>query len=267
MPVSVSVKIVPFVAACLLTAARLGAADGVLIVQKHTSNGTTETSQTQIEKTRMRSERGIGGRPQIIIFDGTAQVIRMIDPEKKTYRELTKADVDRLGSQMSGAMAQMQEQMKNLPPEQRERMEGMMRGRGLGAAAVKTEYRRNGTDKVGKWTCDKYDGYKKEEKVTEICTVPVATLGLTPADFEITKLAAQFFQQLGPQLGEQMISIGSADQGFSGIPVKSVVTVGQRQITSEVTEVTHKTFANDDYAVPAGYQKQELPVGRRGRQH
>jgi hypothetical protein len=266
--VSVSVKTVPFVVACFLTTARLGAADGVLIVQKHTNNdGTAETSQTQIEKTRMRSERGIGGKPQIIIFDGTAQVIRMIDPEKKTYREITKADVDRLGSQMSGAMAQMQEQMKNMPPEQRERMEAMMRGRGLGAVAVKTEYRRNGTDKVGKWTCDKYDGYKKEEKVSEICTVPAATLGLTPADFEITKQAAQFFQQLTPQLGEQMLSIGNGEQGFSGIPVKTVVTVGQRQITTEVTEVTHKTFSNDGYAVPTGFQKQELPMGRRGRQN
>jgi len=264
---SVSVKIVPFGVACFLTAARLGAADGVLIVQKHTSAGTTETSQTQIEKTRMRNERGIGGKPQIIIFDGTAQVIRMIDPERKTYRELTKADVDRLGSQMSGAMAQVQEQMKNLPPEQRERMEAMMRGRGLGTAAVKTEYRRNGTDKVGKWTCDKYDGYKKDEKVSEICTVPVATLGLTAADFEITRLAAQFFQQLTPQLGEQLLSIGSPEQGFSGIPVKTVVTVGQRQITTEVTDVARKTFPDDGYAVPAGYQKQELPVGRRGRQN
>jgi hypothetical protein len=265
--VSVSVKIVPFVVACFLTAARLGAADGVLIVQKHTSSGTTETSQTQIEKTRMRSERGIAGKPQIIIFDGTAQVIRMIDPEKKSYRELTKADVDRLGSQVSGAMAQVQEQMKNLPPEQRERMEAMMRGRGLGALAVKTEYRRNGTDKVGKWTCDKYDGYKKEEKVSEICTVPVATLGLTPADFEITKLAAQFFQQLSAQIADQMLWLGSPEQGFSGIPVRTIVTFGQRQTTTEVTEVTHKTFSNEDYAVPAGYQKQELPLGRRGRQN
>jgi hypothetical protein len=264
------VKTTTLIAAVVLTAARLGAADGVLIVEKHTSStGTAETSQIQIEKTRMRAERGIAGRPQVIVFDSDAQVIRMIDPERKTYREMTKADVDRIASQMSGAMAQMQEQMKNLPPEQRERMEALMRGRGLaGTAAVKTEYRRNGTDKVGKWTCDKYDGYKKDEKVSEICTVAPATLGLTLADFDITKQAAQFFQQLAPQTGEQqMFSIGGADQGFSGIPVRSVVTVGQRQITTEVTEVTRKTFPSDSYAVPAGFQKQELPTGRRGRQN
>jgi hypothetical protein len=267
--VSATVKTTTLIAAFVLTAARLGAADGVLIVEKHTGAGTTETSQIQIEKTKMRAERGIGGRPQVIVFDSDAQVIRIIDPERKTYREMTKADVDRIGSQMSGAMALMQEQMKNLPPEQRERMEALMRGRGMaGGMAVKTEYRRNGTDKVGKWRCDKYDGYKKDEKVSEICTVAPAALGLTLGDFEITKQAAQFFQQLAPQTGEQqMFSIGGADQGFSGIPVRSIVTVGQRQITTEVTEVTRKTFPSDSYAVPAGFQKQELPVGRRGRQN
>jgi hypothetical protein len=268
--VSATAKTATLIAAFVLTAARLGAADGVLIVEKHTgSNGTMETSQIQIEKTKMRAERGIGGRPQVVVFDSDAQVIRMIDPERKTYREMTKADVDRIGSQMSGAMAQMQEQMKSLPPEQRERMEATMRGRGIGAAVVKTEYRRNGTDKVGKWTCDKYDGYKKDEKVSEICTVAPATLGLTPADFEITKQAAQFFQKLNPQTGDQQIfSIGGPDQGFSGIPVRSIVTAGQRQITTEVTEVTRKSFASDSYAVPAGFTKQELPTaGRRGRQN
>jgi len=106
--VSATVKTITLIAAFVLTAARLGAADGVLIVQKQTSAGTTETSQIQIEKTKMRAERGIDGRPQVIVFDSDAQVIRMIDPERKTYREMTKADVDRIGSQMSGAMALMQ---------------------------------------------------------------------------------------------------------------------------------------------------------------
>ena len=54
-----------------------------------------------------------------MIFDGTAQVMRTIDDEAKTYTEMTKADVEKLSGQMSGAMAQMQEQMKNMPPEAR----------------------------------------------------------------------------------------------------------------------------------------------------
>jgi hypothetical protein len=261
--VSAFVKTAPLVVACSLTAARLLAADGLLIVQKHTSGGTTNTNQIQIEKTRMRAETGGGDRAQVVVFDATAQVVRMISPARKSYTELTKADVDRLG----GAMAQMQEQMKNLPPEQRERMEAMMRGRGAaGAALEKTEYRKGGTDKVGKWTCDKYDGYRGDQKVSELCTVNPAVLGVTNADFEIARQAAKFFQQLAPQNVDQMFSVGGAEQGFSGIPVRSVVSVGANQITTEVTDVTRKTFSDESYAVPAGFQKQSIPGGRRGRQ-
>ena len=246
------------------------AADGILIVQKHTAGGTTQTHQIQIENTRMRAEtRDVSGRTQVMVFDAAAQLIRIIDPEKKMYTEMTKADVDRLSGQMAGAMAQVQEQMKNLPPEQRERMEAMMRGRGSANAApaqVKTEYRRGGTDKVGKWTCDKYDGYQKDQKVSEICTVNPAALGITLADFDITKQAARFFQQMAPQNAEQMFSVGGTDQGFSGVPVRSTISIGQRQITTELTDVTHKTFSDESYAVPTGFQKQAFPGGRRGRQ-
>ena len=80
----------------------------------------------------MRAESaGPDGVTQVFVFDGTAQVMRMINYDKKTYTEMTKADVDRMGAQMAGAMAQMQEQMKNLPPAQRAQMEAMMKGRGM----------------------------------------------------------------------------------------------------------------------------------------
>jgi len=268
--VIVTARIAPLVVAFALAAARLVAADGLLIVQKHTSGGTTNMNQIQIEKTRMRAETGGGDRAQVVVFDSAAQLVRMINPTRKTYTELTKADVDRLGAQMAGARAQMQDQMKNLPPEQRARLEAMMKGRGMaapGAAAAKTEYRKSGTDKVGKWTCDKYDGYRGDQKVSELCTVNPAILGVAIADFEIAREAAKFFAQLAPQNVDQMFSVGGPDQGFSGIPVRSIVSVGANQITTEVTEVARKVFAEDSYAVPAGFTKQDLPgAGRRGRQ-
>src|SRR5262245_27173356 len=118
-------------AMCALVAP-LGAADGILVVQKTTRGGSTQTNQIQIEKTRIRAETmNPAGRKQVVVFDGNAQVLRLIDDEAKTYNEMTKADVDRLGEQMAGAMAMMQQQMANMPPEQRAQMEAMMRGRGL----------------------------------------------------------------------------------------------------------------------------------------
>src|SRR4051794_254438 len=122
-------------AAVALAATPLLAADGVLIVQKVTNGTTTTTSQSQIEKTRMRSEITTpAGRKQIVLFDGAAQVLRIIDEQAKTYSEISNADAERMRSQFDGAMTQMQEQMKSMPPEQRARIEAMIKARSGGDA-------------------------------------------------------------------------------------------------------------------------------------
>jgi uncharacterized protein DUF4412 len=257
-------------AAMVLNAAAAGAADGILIAQKMTSaTGAVTTSQIQIEKTRMRAETaGASGRRQAMVFDGTEQVMRTIDDQAKTYTEMTKADLDRMSAQMSGAMGQMQEQMKNLPPEARARMEEMMKGRGISPAGSEPiVYKKIGTDKVGKWTCDKYEGTRGSEKVSEICTVSPATLGFTAADFEVTRQMAEFFAKLVPQGADQLFRIGTATaNGFSGLPVRTVsFTNGAPGATTEITDAGRQNFPDSTFAVPAGYTKREMMGGRRGR--
>jgi hypothetical protein len=253
------------IAALCLTAWPLQAADGILITEKTTVNGTSRTNQVQIEKNRLRAENEIRGEKQIIVFDGTAQVMRMINTDAKTYSEINKADVDRMAAQLQGAMAQMQAQMANMPPAARAQMEAMMRGRGAAAAPAKTEYKKTGTDKVGKWTCDKYEGYQDGQKTSEICTVDPKALGFAPTDFEVTKQMAAFFQQLAPQNAGQMFAIGQAEQqGYAGVPVRRTFTILNQQTTTELTDVTRQNFPEASYAVPAGFTKQDSPFGAPG---
>ena len=258
--------------AVMVAAAPARAAEGVLIAQKMTNaSGTVTTHQIQIEKTRMRAETaGASGHKQTLIFDGAAQVMRMIDDEAKTYNEMTKAEFDQMGARLSGAMAQMQEQMKNMPPEARKQMEAAMQGRGMpGAAEAVTEYKKTGTDKVGKWTCDKYEGTRGGEKVSEVCTVAPATLGFTAADFDVTKQMAEFFAKLVPQGADQLFRIGAATaNGFSGLPVRTVTFTGGKPAgTTEMTDAGRQNIPDSTFAVPAGYTKRDMMGGRgRGRQ-
>jgi hypothetical protein len=250
------------VAGIVLFAATLLAADGILIVEKTTKGGTTVTNMVQIEKTRMRAESvSASGGKQVVVFDGAAQVMRMIDVDKKTYSEMTKEDIDQLGGQMTAAMAKMEEQLKKMSPEQRAQMEAMMKGRGgaMGApTAPKTEYRKAGTDTVGKWTCDKYEGFQNNQKVSEVCTVDPKALGYSLTDFDVTRQMGAFFQKLMPQNADQMFAIGSADaQGFSGVPVRRITSFGPQQTVVELSEVSRQTFADSLFAVPEGFQKQQ----------
>jgi len=257
-----------FVAVISLFTASLDAADGVLIAQKTTSGDSTQTSQVQIDRNRMRAEIG-GANRRVVIFDGTRQLLWLIDEDKKTYNELTKADVDRLGGQVQDAMAMVQAQLANMPPAQRAQLEALMKGRGMAAlTAQKTEYRKTGTDKVGKWTCDKYDGFQNNQKTAEVCAVDPAAIGFSPADFEVSRQLGEFFRKLMPQNADQLFTFGKAEeQGFSGLPVRRKTTVAGKESTVELTDVTRQTFPDSIFTVPSGFQKQEFLGGAgRGRQ-
>jgi hypothetical protein len=263
------VRVMAIASALAVMTVAAQAADGLLIVQK-TTRGTEapQVNQTQIDSTRMRAEStGLSGGKQIIMFDGTKQVLTFVDPDKKTYSEMTKADVDSMAAQVAPAMAQMQEMLKSLPPEQRAKYEAAMKGRGgtlPGAAAPKTVYKKVGTDKVGKWTCDKYEGYKGDQKTADICTVDPKVLGFTASDLDVSKQMATFFKSLMPQMADQGFHVGTvAEQGFSGVPVRQTFTISGQQTVMEITEVSRQAFPDSVFQVPAGYQK--TPFGGLGR--
>ena len=256
------------VAAVCLAAQPLYAADGVLIVEKTTSGGNTKTNQIQIEKDRMRAESAGDGRT--VVFDGTKQVLWLINDGRKSYSEMTKADADRMGSQLNDAMSKMQEQLKSLPPEQRAQIEAMMKGRGMpgmSTAPAKIEYRKTGADKVGSWACDKYEGTRGGQKVSELCTVDPKTLGFAMSDFQVSKQLVEFFGKIVPQGADAMFSIGTPEeQGFSGVPVRRIsFSNGQQQSVSEISAVSRQTFPASVFEVPAGYQKEAAPGAGRGR--
>jgi hypothetical protein len=249
----------------VLLAASALQAQGIVMVEQETRNGKVTTNQIQLDKTHMRSESHATAESTAFVFDEKGQTARVLNLDKKTYMELDKG----MMQQMQQQMAQMQEQMKNLPPQQRAMMEQMMRGRGGipgmpgGAPPVKIEYKQTGSDKVGQWSCTKYEGSRGQEKVTEVCTVDPKELGVTPADFEVAKHLAEFLTSFMPGAADQIVTAGNAaEQGFSGIPVRRTsYSGGKVQSVSEIKEVRHEAIPASAFEVPAGFRK-ENPGGR-----
>jgi hypothetical protein len=269
--VTSTVKVVSSAAAlCLLTwslQTSLQAADGVLVTEKSTTAGKTDTHQIQVEKTRIRADvTGPSGEPMVIIFDSVKQVLWMLDLNKKTYSELTKADADGMAGQMAGATAQMQEAMRGMSPAERAQVEAIMRGRGMPAAiaaAPQTEYRRAAADRVGKWACTKYDGYRGTQKTAEVCTIDPKDMGFAAADFAVSGQMADFFAKLVPQAADNTFKLGTGDAGgFSGVPVRRVSSIAGRETTSEMTDAVRQTFPESTFAVPADFTKSASPFGR-----
>ena len=256
--------------ATLLVGHAASAAQGVVIVEKTTVNGASETHQIQMTPQRMRADVAGPNGLTTVVFDATKQVLYLINTDRMTYSEITKAEAEQMGAQLSGAMAQMQEALKSLPPEQRAQMEAMMKGRGmpgLGAPPAKTSYKKGGTQRVGKWTCDVYEIQANGQRTGELCTVNPQALGLTPADLAVSRQLADFMRSILPQGAEALFQIGAADVGFTGVPVRRVVNVLGRETISEMSDATRQDIPDSMFVVPAGFTKEALGAlgAARGR--
>lgn len=251
------------------TSVSLEAADGILLIQTLDDGASTTaaSNEVQIEPTRIRMEAfDPNGRRQVVIFDGNVETLWIVDPTARTYIEITKADAQALGSMMQSAMAMMEQQMAALPPEQRkmleEKMAGMMGGAGA-AAAARPEFKQTGSDQVGSRSCDIYEGWVSGRKVTEICTVPAASLGLADADFAVINRLSDFVRAIMPQIADQITGVGSPDQGFTGVPIRTQTTDARgRTLTMTMTEARRATFEDSIFQVPAGFTKQAFTPGR-----
>ena len=240
----------------LVAAWPLPALGGVLIVEKTTGTDSPQTHRIQIDRDWMRMEHGMSGEKHVFLFDGLKETVWIVNADRKTYTEMTKADVDRLGAQMSEAVAKLQETLKNVPPQHRAMMEAMLKGQGAGGTVQRTVYRKAGTDMVGPWTCDKYDGYLNDQKTSELCTVDPAALGFVPADFEVSRKLAEFFKKLVPQNADNLFSLGKPEeQGFAGVPVRRVFYVGRRQTVTETVELSRQAFPPSTWEIPPGLTK------------
>ena len=247
------------------------AAPGVVLAQTVTTNGTPTKSEVQVTRQRMRADIDSPNGRQTVIFDGAKQVLYMINTARKSYVEMTKAEADQFGARMSGMMAQATKMLESMPPAQRAQMEAMMKGRGMSTtgATAKAEYVKGGTQKVGKWICDLYEMRTDGKRTGEVCTVSPQTLGLTAADFAVTRQMADFMRALSPQASDSVFQIGRPEEeGFSGLPVRRVSTVVGREVITEITDTRRQEVPDAAFTVPTAFTKQAFgdgAFGPRGR--
>ena len=121
---------------------------------------------------------------EIIIFRGDKNVFWVLDSDKKSYFEMTQADIAKLKSQMDKMQQMMMEQMKNMPEEQRKMMMDMMPSSVPGEKKTKTTYTKKSSGvKFGKWTTTQYEGISEGEKTDELWTVDWSQVGFDRGEF------------------------------------------------------------------------------------
>src|SRR5690349_8313224 len=148
----------------------------------------------------------------------------MLDDKHKTYTEMDKATMEAYAKKANAAMAQMQEQMKNMPPEQRAQMEKMMGGMKMPGASGKPmvfDAKDTGkSDTVEGRQCRIWNLTRDGEIVDEMCVVPFSTF---PGKEDMQKTMKELAEAFS---GMTKAMPGAADQAkiranVNGYPVRS----------------------------------------------
>ena len=110
-----------------------------------------------------------------VIFRGDRQHLVVLDHNRKSYFILDDKAIGRVSSQFGDMMAQMEAQLANLPPEQREMARRMMESRmpstAIGGKREQIPHRveaRQETKEINGYSCQLFEVFRGKQKVSSV---------------------------------------------------------------------------------------------------
>jgi hypothetical protein len=194
-----------------------------------------------------------------IVNSSTIMILRMdqekiynVNTEAKTYSEMTFADMEAYAKRAGDKMAQFREKIKNMPPDQQKKMEGLAAMMG-GGAETKVTITASGEKKtVSGFACSKY---------------VMSRGGKDLATMWVTKDVAGFdnLRKDWMEFGKRMATLtnisglGEAYEKIEGFPMETDMDM-MGKFTTIVTKVEKRSTPAGEFTVPAGYTKTESPM-------
>lgn len=228
-------------------------------IKTKVADGPTQTVLVQDGKIRASS-----GRDNAMILKGTT--ITIIDDGRKSYTEMDKEQMKKMASQASAAMTQMQEKLKNMPPEQRAMMEKMMGSQMPGGMPTDKpdvyESKNTGkTDTAEGRKCAVWNLLRNGKLIEELCVVPFSSLpGKENFEKSFKELAEAFaeFSKGMPNV-ENQVQVRSNVNGYP-VRTRSYDAAGKLRGTETVmTKWVEESVPAASFEVPKGYKKKEMP--------
>jgi hypothetical protein len=261
----------------LLAASSVHAGVRIETVTRDTATGkdvATNVLQVQDGMARIESGRieSNSARSSASIFKNDTMYV--LDGQRKTYMLLDRATLERTANSMNQAMEQMRAQMAAMPPEQRAKMEQMMKQNGMGGMAGTGSQTApvidakavggNGTYQ-GK-SCKLWNVTRDGVLSQQLCVVPFSSLPGAGEMRELSKKMQAFLNSLtGPMrqmMNNQAMQSPDLANKIGGFPVitrqykDGVLSTEESVVNSWQTQKIDAA----QFEIPAGYTKQEMPA-------
>jgi len=207
-----------------------------------------------------------GGDESTILFrDDT---MWLIDHREKRCHRIDKEGMEKVSTQIGAAMKQMEAQMAQLPPEQREMMKKMMAERmpamagAMGEEAPPRRVEKGATEQVGSYPCTTFTMYTGDDKSWEVCAATESALGSDVHEVvDAVRNMSRFAEQLREAVRQTPFA-GAIDTPFQsmdeidGFPirVRGFGPGGAIDDESSLKSITPGELSDDLFTVPADYE-------------
>ena len=238
----------------------------------------TESIAMLVDGRNLKSEPGASGKrsQMTMIYRGDRREMVVLDHGKKSYFVMDQQMMKKMAGQMSQAMRQMQEALKNVPAEQRVMVEKMMKQRmpAMQPPQRPTIVVRKTADRaeLHGYPCVKYEVLREGRKIKELWVTDWANVEGGSEVVDVFRDMATFFSEMlesfsggaGPGLAQTVgDSVFQHMNELDGFPVVTRDYGDDGSLESESALHSAKQRAVDaaEFEPPVGYKRQQM-MGR-----
>jgi hypothetical protein len=235
-------------AACTAALAAIGATpvaaqtgfEGVTTFKQYKKSDGTYTTMVQTTKGRKVRWQGMGSDSSVMIFDGDAHSMMIVQPDKKTYMTITEADMEQMAAMMKPMADRMKEKKGASDTDKDFDIDVKNTGRHETVAGVRCEVWHGTTTENGK---------KKEG---EACVAPGVGFALYDVMLNnpMTKRSGRFEAMMAKY--KQVLA------GGKGLLKMTDIEDGKSTVEMEATKIEKRSVSDDAFKPPAGYTGQSM---------
>lgn len=245
--------------ACMLLAVAVAVAGAQGLYWESTTTGGPAGDRGEVTKTYAMPKMfkmEMGNQSEAMILRMDREMLYTMDHQAKTYWQMTFDEMEAAMKKASQALdeksKEIEEAMKNMPPEQQKMMEQMMGNRMKKSKDLPPVSIIGPSDRktIGGYTCSKYIALRGGDTVVTVwATKEVREFAAMRDDFEAFNKRLASMEMGGAQ------AMSEAFRKIDGFPMRMEMA----GITSEVTKVESRSLKAKEFDVPAGYKKTDPP--------
>jgi len=238
-------------------------------------SGDTEVAYVFSDGQNLKMNANENGEPQegTVIYHGDKREMVVVNEKEKSFMVMDLETMKSLAGQVSQAMNQMQEALKNVPESQRAMMEKMLKDKmPASQQAAVPEFTVKATGKKGKhhgYNCEQYQVFEDKKLVREMWVTDWSNVKGGQDVASSFQSIGEFFEELmsainipgaGKGLAQMKNNMFAQMKEIKGFPVVNIEFNDSGAVEKETHLVSadQRNLSKGDFQPPAGYKQQQM---------